>query len=297
MSDEVAPTPVPTSDPIRVRIDETVCRGEAVDLSGRNLDGRTGVEAIRSTDPVSDGDRQVAVACPSPGPAHEHVGYVRPDASVSIRTALAAAARSRGLAAPQDDELATVREELADLEPPAVEVEEAREQVAAVEEADLQRLREEVAAHRGAISERSELDADSEPASERLTEAAGRLSEVETEKLAAEEALRRARERAREARDVREQRFRLQDRAANLERAAREHLAGRLREEFAAAVEAVPGAGRVPGRPSSFEGDDVTAVLAVARVAELRAPVVVDGELFERARDAADVFGAPVIRV
>lgn len=294
MSDEDVPG---GAEPTCIRVDGTVYRGTAVDLSDRNLDGRTVVEAVRSADSIAGDGREVDVECPSPGPVHEYVGHVQPDVNVPVRTALATVARSRGLTAPQDDELASIRQELADLEPPSVDVEAARKQVAAIEETDVQRLREEVAAHRGAVRERTELDADPDSAGNRLIEAAGRLSEIETEKLAAEEALQRARERAREARDVRDQRLRLQDRAANLERSAREHLAGRLREEFATAVAAVPGAGRVPDRPSSFEGDGETAALAVARVADLRAPVVVEGGLFESAQDAARTLDAAVIRV
>ncbi len=286
---------------IAVTVDGWTRQGEAVDLSGtdfagregQSVDGRDVTRAVRSEGPVAG----IAVECPAPTPVHEHVGHVHPETNVPVRTALAAVARQRGLDAPQDDELASVREQLADLDPPELDLSDVRERVAAVDGDEVQRLREEVAAHRGAAREREELDAAREPAVERLTAAAGRLSDAETDKLAAEEALERARERAREARDVRERRLRLQDRAANLERAASEHLAGRLHEEFAAAVEAVPGEGRVPDRPASFEGDGATAALAVARVAEMRAPVVLDCGRFDGAEAAARVLDAAVIRV
>ncbi|PSP79128.1 hypothetical protein BRC81_06580 [Halobacteriales archaeon QS_1_68_20] len=279
----------------RVTVDGTTWAGEAIDLTGESesVDGRDVVHVIRGEKSV-DG---IAVECPEPTPVYEHVGHVRADKSVRIRTALAAVARQRGLEAPQDDELAAVRKQLADLDPPSVDLSDARERVAAVDEDEVARLREEVAAHRGAAREREELGADREPAVERLTAAAGRLSDAETDKLAVEGALHRARERAREARDVREQRLRLQDRAGNLERAAREHLAGRLRGAFAAAVEAVPGEGRVPDEPESFEGDEVTAALAITRMADLRAPVVLECERFGSVGATADVLDASVIQM
>jgi len=276
---------------MRVRADGAVRTGTAVDLTALDVEGRAVVRAVRGEASPVDVD------CPSPSPVHELVGHVGAGATVPVRTALAAVARRRGVEAPQDGRLREVRAELASLDLPEVGLADERERVAAVDDDALAELREEVAARRGALRARERLDADRTPADERLLEAAGRLADAETDKLAAEQALDCARERAREARDVRERRLRLQDRAANLEREAREHLAGRLREPFVAAVDAVPGDGTVPGRPASFEGDPTTAALALARLADLRAPAVLECDRFTTPHGAARRLDAPVIRV
>ena len=95
-------------------------------------------------------DHDVAVTSPDPGSAHEYVGLVEPGMSLRSRTALAAAARSRGLSAPQDEELASVRAELADLSVPEVDTERARERVAGIESA-VEAGRERVATVRGRL--------------------------------------------------------------------------------------------------------------------------------------------------
>jgi hypothetical protein len=86
--------------------------------------------------------------------------------------------------------------------------------------------------------------------------------------------------------------MRLEDRAANLERAARAHLVEQVETAYTDAVAAVPG--RTPANP--FEADGVTAALAIARVAALDAPVVLACDRFESAAAAASWLDAPVIR-
>lgn len=283
---------------MRLSVDGAVLTGRAVDCT----DLAVAPEAILAAVRGSGGP--VTVRCPDPGPVHEHVGHVGPETTLRARTALAALARARGLTAPQDDELADVRAELADvraelaaMDPPESGVAAARERFASVDEAELASLREDVAATRGAVQARLELDADVEPAREALSEAVTELADAQTDRVAAEQLLTRARQRAREARAARRERLRLQDRVGNLERAARAHLAAELRDEFAAAVAAVPGEGGVSGGPTSFEGDDATAALAVTRMADLRAPVVLSGRWFESARAAARRLDVPVVRV
>ena len=276
---------------MRLHVDGALRTGRAVDCTDLDVTAGAVVDAVGG-----DGEA-IAVDCPEPGHVHEYVGLVRPGRSVRIRSALAAVARERGLAAPQDDELAAVREELASLAVPEADVAGARERLAAVDEDELARLREDVAARRGAVQARLALDADVEPAREALSAAVAELSDAQMDRVAAEQTLDRARERARTARAKRRERLRLQDRAGNLQRAASEHLAGTLRGEFAAAIEAVPGEGRVPGAPTSFEGDPATAAMAVARLADLRAPVVLAGRWFASAYAAADRLGAPVVRL
>lgn len=279
---------------MRVTVDGVVRSGDAVELGSFDVDERVVVRAVRVERTTVGGIR---VDCPPPGAVHDYVGLVRPAMSVSIRSALAAVARQRGVEAPQDDELAAVRAELSSLSVPPVELASARKRASAVDPDGISRLREEVAAHRGAVQARQELDVDPTPARNRLHAAASRLSETVTDRDAAEQSLARARERARQVRDVRERRLELQDREGNLERAAREHLAGELAGEFAEAVDAVPGHGAVASAPRSFEGNPVTAGLAIARLASLRAPVVLSADVFGAAREASRVLDAPVLRV
>jgi hypothetical protein len=276
---------------MRVVAGGAVRTGRAVDLRAVDVAPREVLAAVRGE------GGPVAVDCPAPGMVHERVGLVAPGRSVRVRSALAAVARQRGLGAPQDDELSAVREELAAIDPDEPDVAAARERLGAVDEDELAERRETVAARRGAVEARLALDADVEPAREQLSEAVGALADAQTDRVAAEQRLDRARKQAREAREQRRERLRLQDRERNLERAAREHLAGRLRAAFVRAVETVPGEGRVPGAPSSFEGDGATAALAVARLADLDAPVVLDDGWFERPRAAGRTLDAPVVVV
>lgn len=227
------------------------------------------------------------VPSPAPGPAHEHVGCVVADLSLDRRGALAAAARSLGYGAPQDDDIRAVREELAGVEVPGVDLPAARERVAAAAE-ERDELRERVARLQGKVRGLREAG-DPTDAEAALEEATRELSAVETEHAAAEQALAHVRERAREARDVRERRLRLRDRVGNLERDAREHLAGEVRPR---ADEAVAVADWTDARRLA-EATDPTAALAVARVADLAAPVVL-GDV----PDPGEVWlDAPVLRV
>lgn len=123
------------------------------------------------------------------------------------------------------------------------------------------------------------------------------LSEVETERIAAEQRLARLREIARETRDDRGRRLELEDRVANLERRVRLSLARAVYDEFATAVEQVPGTGDAGDEPGDYEGDPATAALAVVRVASLSAPVVLAGRRFPDAVTARTRLDAPVIRL
>jgi len=243
-------------------------------------------------------EHPVAVACPDPGPAHEYVGLVEPGMALRVRTALAAGARSRGLSAPQDEDLASVRTELADLTVPEADAAAARERLAGTESA-VTAGRERVATIRGRIQAARDRGRETDDLREELRAAARKLSEIETEHAAAREALEQAERRAREARDARERRRRLEDRAANLARAARSHLVDALREEYVTALAAVPGSDRTgdPGGEEPFDADPVSAALAVGRVAQLRAPVVLAVDRFASADAAADWLDAPVVRV
>lgn len=272
-----------------VEIGSTRLSGTALDVSGL-ADPETVATAVREGEAG-----KVTVNCSVPRPVHDHVGLVRPDLTLSIRPALAAAARSRGHAAPPGDELAVVRERLADLSiPEGGETAAARKRLAGTESA-VAACRERVATLRGRIQAGREAGRDVSDVREELAEKIRELSERETERAAAREALDQAERQAREARDARERRRRLQDREANLERAARQALVATVREAYAAAVESVPG-GSADGT-DPFAADPVPAALAVGRVAALRAPVVLACDRFDDADAAAAWLDAPVIRV
>jgi hypothetical protein len=271
---------------MRVSIDGDVHEGVALDVSG--ADARALVRAIR------DEAASPRVDCPAPGPVHDHVALLPPDA-FDRRGALAAAARALGHESPARAALADARSELESLSPPGVDVRAARRRVAEAGSAE-ERLRERVAELRGRLRARRETGADTTAVEAQLEEATRRLSEAETERIAAEQALDRAEAAAREARDRRERRLELEDRIANREREVRRDLAAAVWDRFRSAVHAVPGSATVGATPGEFDGDPTTAALAVARLAPLEAPVVVDGlDRVAGAEAASTLLDAPVI--
>ncbi|WP_415379429.1 hypothetical protein [Halosimplex sp. TS25] len=284
-----------------VRVGDECETGGALDLRDQRIDPERLVGAIRDESAVDrgepeDGATKPDVDCAPPRPVHDHVGWVRPSMTLRVRTALAAAARSRGGEAPQDDDLAEVRERLTDLTVPSPpDVEGPRERLAGTDAA-VDRIRERVAALRGRVQAGREAGRDVSDLEAELVEATRELSERETERAAAREALERAERQARKSRDARERRRRLEDRRANLERRARAHLVERIRGEYETAVETVPGA-PAGAADDPFDVDGPTAALAVGRVAALRAPVVLACDRFETVDAAAEWLGAPVVRV
>lgn len=299
------------SDPaVVVRANGERRAGRALDLRDLALDPATVATAVRDGDgheTWADGGRadgrKVAVDCPPPGPAHEYVGRIGPGTGLRVRTALAAAARSRGGEAPQDDELARVREALSDLTVPAPPDLRAPRKRLAGTDAAVDRIRERVAALRGRVQAGREAGRDVSDLEAELAEATRELSERETERAAAREALERAERLARESRDARERRRKLEDRRANLERDARAHLVDRIRPEYEAALAAVPGPNDRADDPSAevrsdpFDADGARAALAVARAGALDAPVVLACDRFETPAAAAEWLDAPVLRV
>lgn len=272
------------------RVDGSASRGRVVRLP-QSVDPETVARAVR-TGP--DGSGSLSVVARAPHPVHERVGCLRPGMAVRTRTALAEAARARGYRTACDAALERARERLAEVDAGDVETADARKDVAAAA-ADTDRLRERVATIRGRLQARSEHDTDTEPASERLEAAARELSEVETTAAAARQTLDRKRREAREVRDTLEARMRLEDRVANLERQARAALVDRVRGAYATAVADAPGGPDDPADP--FDVDGLTAAMAVARVADFDAPVVVACDRFESGRAASRWLGAPVVQV
>ena len=271
---------------MRLRYEGTVREGRAVDCRDLDVPAATVVAAIRGA------DAPVVVEAPEPRPVHERVGYVRPDGGVSIRAALAAAARSRGLTAPQDERIVAVREELSELSVPEASTRAARRAVAE-RTGDVERLRERVATLRGRVQALREHDGDAEAVAAELSAATRDLSEAETGLIAARERLDAATDAAREVRDARERRLRLRDRLHNRRREARAHLADALADEFRTAVAATPW----PTPSDPREADDVTRALAVGRIAALRAPVGLACDRFADPATAADWLDAAVIRL
>ena len=299
---------------MKVRIGDETRSGRAIDLRGAGVEPETVVAAVRG----DDLDR-CSVTCPEPRAVHEHVGFIHPDATLSLRPALAAAARSRDYAAPQDEELESLRDRLAAPDPPEIDLVSARRRVAEASGAEAE-ARERVATLQGRVRALRETDADAGDAEAELADATRRLADLETERIAAEQALARARERARAHRADRRERLRLRDRADNLRRAARDHLAGEIRKRFETAREVVPDeadadadtdsdlntGGDITAHTdtsartdtSAAPTDSVGAVLAIARVAELDAPVVLASDVvrFESAAAAAAWLDAPIVR-
>ncbi|AZH23863.1 DUF7856 family protein [Haloplanus aerogenes] len=275
---------------MRVRIDGRIREGRAIDLTETDVSAAAVVRAI-------DGENgRIRIDCPPPSDPHDHVARL-PPMTFDRRAALATAARALGHTSPAESQLEATRTELADLSPPSVDVAAARRRVAETGAAE-DRLRERVAELRGRLQARRETGADTTAVEAQLDEAVSQLSAAETERIAAEQALDRAEEAARAARDRRDRRLELEDRVANLEREVRRDLASAVWERFRAALRAVPGDGTVGPSPGAYDGDPVTAALAVARLAPLDAPVVVDGvERLDGAEAAASTLDAPVIYI
>jgi chromosome segregation ATPase len=211
-----------------------------------------------------------------------------------VRTALAEAARARGLSTGFDREIRTLTEQLSNLTVEAVETEDQRRAVAAAS-TETDQLQEEVAQVRGELIARREGDAETETVAEQFRDAARDLSEAETTAAAARQNLDRRRRKSRAARDRLERRFALEDDLENLRRQARAALVDRVRGAYESTVV------RVPGGPESvtdpFDVDAVTAALAVGRIAAFDAPVVLACDRFSTPRAASAWLGAPVIRV
>ena len=193
----------------------------------------------------------------------------------TLRTELAAAARSRGLASSFAAELSTLHESIEAIEIPSVDLEGARKRLAEAT-GEEERLKERVAATRGNVQGRREVSADAKGSLADLEEAAAALSAAQTERIAAEQALERARDRAAAARDERERRLTLRDRLDNRRRDARSELANATYPAFCEALPMVPnGAMADPGdAPSAYEGSSLAASFAAVRISEVDGPVV-----------------------
>lgn len=318
---------------MRLAIGGSVHRGDAIDLDHPHLSPVNLKRAIERAGPVGqvpetrtteertagcgavDGEVEgewLRIDCRAPGAVHEHVGVIHPGMTVDPKRALAAAARSRGMTTPESQQLRDVRRELADIE---IEPDETASMRRAVDRADAdeQRLRESIATIRGRIQALEETNPESDrlaAARTELAETAREFSEVQTERLAAQQRLARAQQHARRTRNDRERRLRLQDRAANLQREATSALAERLYPEFRTELRNAPerrgDKGTINPETRSgmaeslreLQGDQAaTAALAIGRLAELSAPIVLTTDHFETAVTANEWLETPVIKL
>lgn len=273
-------------------VDETVTCGRAVTLPA-SVDPRTVARAVREGE-ATDGQTTIRVRARRPPAVHERVGCLHPEMGLHVRTALAEAARARGLSTRFDREIRTLTERLSKLTVERVEPTDERRAVAAAR-TTTERLAEEVAETRGELIARREGDGETDAVAAEFREAARDLSEAETTAAAASQNLDRRRREARAARDRLERRLALEDDLGNLRRQARAALVDRVRAAYGSAVVRVPGAPEPVSDP--FDVDPVPAALAVARLAAFDAPVVLACDRFPSPRVASAWLGAPVIRV
>ncbi|WP_324665099.1 DUF7856 family protein [Haloarcula sediminis] len=272
---------------MKLRVHGTTYEGRVVDLRGRPVAGGDVAAAVRGAwpDPLVD--------APSPGPVYDYCGHVHPSMGLRTRTALATAARSRDHETSHDDAIAELRERLADLDRDEPTLPRVRE---AVDDAAVAKLRERVAATRGRLAAREALGAETEAVEQRVRETAGTLAERETERAAARESRRQRRDRAREYRDRQARRQRLEDRLANRRRDARRQLVDSVADEYAAALDAIPGSASNDLCEDPLDAPPVPAALATLRLARTDAPVVVETDRFPSPAAAADWLSAPVVR-
>ena len=278
-----------SSEQVICRVGDVVRCGNALTIESA-VDPAAVADAVRRT--PDSGDR-IAVRADSPPPVYDHVGYIRPEMGLRIRTALAKAARTLELDTPYDETLAEARAELAELTVTDSETVQYRRK-AAQATSETEKLREQVATERGRLQARRENGLDPTPATEALADAIRQLSETETSETAARQHLRRERTEARARRDRREKRFRLEDQIANLERKARTTLLEQVRDSYVETLRHTPGGDSVS---DPFDVDPVTAALAIVHLTDSAAPVVLACDRFGSARAASDWLGVPVLHV
>jgi hypothetical protein len=291
---------------VRIEVDGETVTGRVVDLRDREVS----VEAVRTAL-----DRQSELPRGDAGPSSPPVVEPPPTAvglwtvtadPPPLRRLLAAAARTRGETTPIDDRIRTlaaavdqdgdVDGDAGDPEPSAPDLAAARKRVAEAGEVAT-RLRERVATLRGRLQARRDADGGVAEVQSELQAATRELTEAETERLAARQALDRARRRARGERDRRERRLRLRDELRNRRQEARDHLARSVYSTFADAARRLPGEASPGVDPTAFDGDRVTAHLAAVAVAAGDVPVIVAVDRFDDPRATADRLDAPVVRV
>lgn len=229
-------------------------------------------------------DRGFEPADPGKPEAYDVLGPVG-SRNVTRRRLAAAAARTRGLTTPYDAEIRELEQRLTSVEPPEPDTAAAKRRVVEASKNEAE-LRERIAALRGRLRTERELGESTEETAQELSEAAAKLSEVSTDRIAAEQALESAERDARQARDTRDRRLKLQDRIENRRREARAFLSDALNGAFEEALDRIEalvgGNGQPTADPGAAAGAGVQ--LAAVAIADLEAPIVIDA----RAADVED---------
>jgi DNA repair exonuclease SbcCD ATPase subunit len=277
-----------------------ICRIGAVARTGPAVTVEQSVEpdrllaAVRQRDRTdsssADRTRSVVVDCEPPTPVHDYVGQIHPEMGLRTRTALAVGARTQGLESPHDDEMARLEDKLASISVAETDL-ESRRQERADEHNNRQRLRERVAATRGRLAAYREQGHETDELEAELQAQIQELAEAETTATAATQNHEQAQSRARSQRDQRAQQFRLEDRLANRRRDARRWLVEQVEPAFTTAVR------ELLDRPveEPFDCRPAVAALAIARVAEYTAPILLETDQFASAAAAHDWLGGPVV--
>lgn len=297
------PTRVPAAPrrpgTVVVTVDGVLLRGRALDVRGRGVGREQMLAAVNRASTPAPSPRSppaLRVACDPATPVHGHVRAI-PPRSFDLSAALVAAARSRGVVPDAAGALERARRAFVAASCDLTEIgHTAAKRRVAEAGRDERRLDERVATLRGRLLARRDVGADTDDVEAALAEAVAALTDVETERIAAEQRLRQVERTARAGRADRQRRLRLADRVDNLRRRARRELVASVYDDFAAAVETLPGDARPGRRPAEYVGDDTTAALAVARLAPLRAPLVLSTARFGSPAEAATRLDAPVIR-
>ncbi|WP_380679317.1 hypothetical protein [Salinigranum sp. GCM10025319] len=297
------PAPPRRPGTVAVTLDGRCRRGRALDLRGLGLAPETLVRTVHEAStpgPTVSPPPRVRVDCDAAGLVHTHVGRIPPQ-TFDLHGALVAAARSRGVVVPAVRLLERARTELRETGGDAVAVDRrAAKRRVADAGSEERRLDERVASLRGRLDALREVGADAstvEAVEAELADTVGKLTEVETERIAAEQQLGQIERATRTDRDRRQRRLRLADRVGNLQRRVRRDLVERVYGDFAVAVEALPGDADPGSSPSAYAGDPTTAALAVASIARTDAPVVLTADRFGSPAEAATRLDAPVLRL
>lgn len=272
---------------MKLHVRGTTYEGRVVDLRCQGVRAEAIAKAVRGECVYPAVDAQ------PPGSVYDYCGHVHPEMGLRTKTALAAAARSRGHETTHDDTIAELRAELSDLDRAEPTLPRARDPI---DDATVAERRESAAEVRGRLAAREALGAETAPIEERMRETARTLAECETERAAAVESRRQRRDRAREYRDRQAQRRRLADRLANRQRDARRELLDRIEAQFVAALREVPGVPTDNQPDDPFEAAPVPAALATLRLARTNAPVILEADRFSSPVAAANWLGAPVVR-
>lgn len=264
-------------------------QGSVIELGDTDVDPEELYRAIH--DPMDD-----RIECATPGALHARIGHVSRTVEPAIRPCLALAMRTRRTSTPVDRALAAAESERNSLDVPDVDLDSERRSVAETRQKK-EAIRERVARLGGRVTAlRETTGADPSEAADALQSAAKALSEAETAHFAAVQRLEGKRIAARDARDVENRRLGLTDKIANLEQEARDSLVEAGWGHFTDAVTALPTETVTGADPSSWNGPGWGAAIALLQIADVEAPVIVEGGE-PQALGTPERLGTTVIRV